>query len=306
MRNESRWTVGWMLVGALAAFGAAGCGKAPAEDRAATVATAPRQESAAADANREAELNAREQALAAKEAELARAQQEKEAELARARDKAELARARQEAELAKREAALARQAAASAAAKSAVASTDSPPETQPVANPNPITVPAGTRLSVSLAADLSTKTAKVGDPVQARLSSDVIVDGRTAVASGTVLHGTVTEVVSGSHKIGGVPTLGLAFDSIDLGNGKTVSIAGHVVQKGKSETAKDTGTIVGGAAAGAIIGHQVGAKKGEVIGGLLGGAAGTAAAQKTGGEVTMAAGSVLVFATETPFQVSDS
>lgn len=175
---------------------------------------------------------------------------------------------------------------------------------QPLARPAPITVPAGTRLSVSLAADLSTKTAKVDDPVQARLSSDVIVDGRTAIASGTVLHGTVTEVVSGSHKIGSVPTLGLAFNSIDFGNGKTASIAGHVVQQGKSETAKDTGKIVGGAALGSIIGHQIGDGKGKVIGGVLGGAAGAAAAQKTGGEVTMAAGSVLEFATEAPFEVS--
>jgi multidrug efflux pump subunit AcrA (membrane-fusion protein) len=308
-----------MLVVALAALGTTGCGKEPAEDREAAVATAPRQESAAADANREAELAAREQALAAKEADLARAQQEKEAELARAREKAELARARQEAELAKREAALAREAAAAAAAKSAAAeeSPDSASvalasterlqaaaQSEPVAQPTPITVPAGTRLSVSLAADLSTKTAKVGDAVHARLSSDVIVGGRTAVASGTAVHGTVVQVVSGSHKIGGVPTLGLAFDSIDLGNGKTVSITGHLVQQGESDTAKDTGKILGGAALGAIIGHQMDDGKGKVIGGVLGGAAGAAAAHKTGGEVTMSAGSVLVFATEAPFEVS--
>ena len=176
----------------------------------------------------------------------------------------------------------------------------------PAAVAAPITVPPGTQLSVSLASDISTKTAKVGDPVNARVASDLIVDGRTAGAAGRVVHGTVTQVVSGSHKIGGVPIPGLTFNSVELANGKTVPITGHVVQQGKSETAKDTGKILGGAALGAIIGHQIDddGDKGTIVGGVLGGAAGAAAAHKTGGEVTLTAGSVLAFATETPFQVS--
>jgi len=60
---------------------------------------------------------------------------------------------------------------------------------------------------------------------------------------------------------------------------------------------------VGGAAAGAIIGHQIDHKKGSVIGGIIGGAAGTAAAQKTGSEVILPAGTVVSVATETSFQV---
>lgn len=305
MSSKSRWTIRRTLIGALAAFSIAGCDRAPTEDRAAAAETVASQEAAAADAKREAELAAREQALAEKEVELARARQRE----------AELARARHEAELAKREAALAREAAAAAAAAKSAQAEKAPGPTStdplqatlqspPVAQPKPITVPAGTRLSVSLAADVTTKTAKVGDPVHARLAADVIVDGRTAVAAGTAVHGTVTQVVSGSHKIGGVPTLGLAFDGVDLGNGKTVPIAGQIVQQGKNETAKDTGKILGGAALGAIIGHKMNDDKGKVIGGVLGGAAGAAAAQKTGGEVTLTAGSVLVFATQAPFEVS--
>ena len=304
MSSKRRWTIRWPLIGALAAFSIAGCDRAPTEDRAAAAETVASQEAAAADAKREAELAAREQALAEKEAEIARARQQE----------AELARARHEAQLAKREAALARKAAAaarSAQAEEAPGPTSTDPlqatvQSQPVAQPKPITVPAGTQLSVSLASDVTTKTAKVGDAVHARLAADVIVDGRTAVAAGTAVHGTVTQVVSGSHKIGGVPTLGMAFDSVELGNGKTVPITGRIVQQGKNETAKDTGKILGGAALGAIIGHKLNDDKGKVIGGVLGGAAGAAAAQKTGGEVTLTAGSVLVFATEAPFVVDGS
>jgi len=297
MSSKSRWTIRWQLIGALAAFSIAGCNRAPTSDRAAAAETVASQEAAAADAKREAELAARERALAEQEA--------------------EIARARHEAELAKREAAFAREAAAAAAAAAARSAqaekapgpTSTEPlqataQSQPVAQPTPITVPAGTRLSVTLASDVTTKTAKVGDAVHARLAADVIVDGRTAVAAGAAVHGTVTQVISGSHKIGGVPTLGLAFDGVDLGDGKTVPVAGQIVQHGKNETAKDTGKILGGAALGAIIGHKVDDDKGKVIGGVLGGAAGAAAAHKTGGEVTLTAGSVLVFATERPFEVS--
>jgi hypothetical protein len=259
----------------LATYGLIGCGNSAKADQAVHAAATTASQEIDSAAKREAELAAREQALAEKEAELARAQQE-----------AELARAQKESELAQREAAL--------------AST----EPQRVAKALPITVPAGTQLSVSLTSDITTKTAHVGDPVNARLASDLVVNQRTALAAGAPVHGTVTQVVSGSAKIGGVPTLALAFDRLDLGNGKTVSITGRIVQQGKSETATDTAKIVGGAAAGAIIGHQIGDDdKGKVIGGVLGGAAGAVAAHKTGGEVTLPAGSVLVFATEAAFEV---
>ena len=101
----------------------------------------------------------------------------------------------------------------------------------------PIIVPAGTQLSVSLTSDITTRTAHVGDPVDARLAFDLLMNGRTALPAGASVHGTVTQVVSGSAKIGG------------------------------------------GAAAGALAAH------------------------KTGGEVTVPAGSVLVVVTEAAFEV---
>ena len=169
----------------------------------------------------------------------------------------------------------------------------------------PITVPAGTRLSVSLASDVSTKTAKIGDPVHARLASDVIVDGRTAVAAGTAVHGTVTQVVSGSHKIGGVPTLGLAFDSVDVGNGKTVPIAGQSCSRARTRPPRTPGRSSAAPRwEPSSVTRWTTRRQGQGHRRLLGGAAGAAAAHKTGGEVTLTAGSVLVFATAAPFEVS--
>ncbi|HSN72778.1 MAG TPA: glycine zipper 2TM domain-containing protein, partial [Steroidobacteraceae bacterium] len=67
---------------------------------------------------------------------------------------------------------------------------------------------------------------------------------------------------------------------------------------------RDTAKIVGGAAAGAIIGHQIDDDNGKVIGGLLGGAAGAVAAKKTGGEIAIPAGTVILVGLDAPFEVS--
>ena len=172
--------------------------------------------------------------------------------------------------------------------------------------PPPIVVPAGTQLAVELAVPVSTKTARVGDSVQGRLQSDLMVGDRRAASAGAAVEGSVTQVVSGSDEIGGVPTLGITFKSLKVVNGTSVPISGQLVQQGKSETAKDTAKIVGGAALGAIIGHQVSDKNGTVVGGILGGAAGTAAAKNTGGEVTLPAGTIVAVTTQSSFQVDRS
>jgi hypothetical protein len=180
--------------------------------------------------------------------------------------------------------------------------TTSPPKPAPVAST--LTVPAGTELPLSLATALSTKSAKVGDPVRAVLTSDVQVGGRTAIAAGTTVAGSVIKVVSGSDKIGGTPTLVVAFDRLELAGGKDVPISGELTSKGKSDNTRDAVKIVGGAAAGALLGDQISDKdRGKVIGGLLGAAAGAVAAQKTGTEVILADGTALSLALAAPVEI---
>lgn len=169
----------------------------------------------------------------------------------------------------------------------------------------PIVVPAGTPLSLTLASEVSTRTAVVGNRVDAQLASDLIIDGRRAVAAGALVHGSVTQVVSGSHHIGGTPTLALAFDTLEVRNGVSVPISGTVLRQGNSETARDTAKIVGGAAVGAVIGHQIDDDKGKIIGGLLGGAAGAVAAKKTGGDIDLPAGTPLSVTVDASFEVKN-
>ena len=258
---------------------------APAAAPEAPAAATPAEPTAAeaASAQAAAELTAREAELARREAELAL--KEREAAVARA-----------EADLASKQAAAKKAAAAKAAAAAPrpAASTAAPSApVKPAPPPAPIVVPEGTQMAVELTQELSTKTAKVGQRFDARLASPVTVDGKTALPAGTGVKGSVTEVISGSRKIGGTPTLGLAFDEIQLADGRKLPMSGRLAEAGKSETGKDTAKIAGGAVIGAIIGHQISSKNGKLVGALIGGAAGTIAAQNTGGEVVVPAGTVL-------------
>jgi hypothetical protein len=235
------------------------------------------------------------------------ATREKEAELAR-----------REAELAAREADIAAAAARSqkpsaaarpapvkpAPATPAQPASSSPAVSAPIAAPAVLVVPSGTQLPLSLATALSSKTAKVGDTVRATVTQGVRVGDRVAIAAGTSVAGTVTDVISGSNKIGGVPTLGLRFERLELPGNVDVPIDGVLMQKGKSDTGRDTAKIVGGAAAGAILGGEVkSGDKGKVLGGLLGGAIGAVAAQKTGTEVTLAEGTEFTIALAAPVEI---
>lgn len=297
MRMNPTLNAATMLSAAVATLALAGCGGPSASNvpAASVTPTDPTAEAAQAQAEADrAALQAREDELAKREAELALAAREQEL-------------ARRETELAAKERATKKLA---ATPKPVPAKAVAVPASKPtvVAKPapvpvKPILIPAGTELSIGLSSAVSTKSASIGDPVDARLASDLVVDGRRAILAGAPIRGRVTEVVSGSKRIGGTPTLAMNFDGIELEDGKTVAISGQLVQQGKSDTGRDTAKIVGGTAAGAIIGHQIDDDKGKVIGGILGGAAGVIAARKTGSEIDVPAGTVMAFVVDRPFQV---
>ncbi|MEZ5500866.1 MAG: glycine zipper 2TM domain-containing protein [Steroidobacteraceae bacterium] len=249
--------------------------EAPAEAPAPAETTPPMEDQASA------ELEARESEIAAREAELA----EREAALA-----AQQAAANKPKPVAKAP----RPATAPAAPRAPAA---------PPPPPAPVTVAVGTQLPIEVTAAVSTKTSTVGDRIEGKLASDVLVDGKTALRAGEIVQGSVTEVVSGSKKIGGVPTLGISFDKLVLTDGKTIALNGRLVQQGKSETGRDAAKIAGGVLVGAVVGHQIDDDKGKVIGGILGGAAGALIAKKTGGDVTLEPGTVLTVELTSPIEV---
>jgi hypothetical protein len=286
--NSKVFTAGLLTVAIAAAI--SGCSRGSTEEVSATDVRATELET------RLARLEQREAQLAAKE------QEQKEQEL----KAQEQERAREEAAIAAREREAAAKAAEAKKARSAptrVASINPPAPPKAPPRPQPIDVPAGTQLTLALSSDLSTKTLKPGDAVEARLASDLVIDGRRAAPAGARVTGSVADVVSGSNRIGAIPKLTLTFGTLDLENGDRIAINSQYTMEGQSEKGRDTAKIVGGAAAGAVIGHQVDDDKGKIIGGLLGGAAGAIAAKKTGTEVQLAAGSTVTVTLSSGFRV---
>lgn len=190
-----------------------------------------------------------------------------------------------------------------ATSRPSTSSSASKPAPAPAASQS-ITVPAGTEVPVALVAALSSKSAKVGQTVQARVTNNVMVDGRTAIPQGLIVAGSVIKVVSGSDRIGGTPALLLAFDRIELPNGDDVPISGEFEEKGKSDNTRDTVKIVGGAAAGTLLADQVSKKdRNRVIGGIIGAAAGAVAAKETGTEVKLDEGATLTLILSAPVEM---
>ncbi len=288
----------FFLLAVASAFALAGCGKAP-ETPAPQAAATP----APVDVSHDTAVTAKEQELAQREQDVAKREADLAAQQAaqQAADQAAQQAAQKKASTTKP--VVKKPVSAPPKTSPAVAGSATPAVTKPVPPP-PIVVPAGTQLTVALSSELSTKTAKPGDTFEARLVSDLMVDGRRAAPAGSIVTGAVTDVISGSKTIGGTPTLGLRFDSLVLENNQKIAINGELVEKGKSDTARDTAKIVGGAAAGAILGHQVDSGSGgKIVGGILGGAIGAAIAKSTGTEVVLPASSTLTIALSAPIEV---
>ena len=266
---------------ALASLALAACGKKPAEEPTSV------DPAVQAQIDRDAELKAREEELNRQLAEMALKEKEK--------------------DLAEREAALAKASAPKPAPKPAAAPSKPAPKPAPTpvaAGPKTYTVPAGTSVSVQIPAEMSTKTAQVGQRFTANLTSDLVVNGVTVARAGAPVQGSITEVISGSKTIGGKPTLALTFDQMTFAGGD-MPINGRLTQvAAKSDKAGDTAKIAGGAIAGGVVGHQFDSDQGKVIGAILGAAAGTAAAKKTGKEVVLPAGTVLGFTLDSPVNVT--
>jgi len=265
---------------ALAALALAACGKKPEEPVAATDAAAEAQ------AQQDAAIKAREEELNRREQELALQEKEK--------------------ELAAREAALTAKPAPKPAVVAAAPKPAAPkPAPKPVAaGPKDYVIPAGTSISVQLPAEISTKTAKVGQRVSGNLTNDLVVDGKVVAKAGALVQGSVTEVISGSKTIGGKPTLALDFDNLTSEGGDRPMNARVTQVAEKSDKGGDAAKIGGGAVAGGVIGHQISHKNGAIFGAIIGAAAGTAAAKKTGKEVVLPAGTVVGLTLDSPVTVT--
>jgi hypothetical protein len=183
------------------------------------------------------------------------------------------------------------------------------PEPKPEPRPEPIikTIPAGTPIALEVLDPVSSKTSKAGDIVRARLLQDVAIDGLVAIPAGSVVTGNVAEAHSPG-AVGGKARLALEFVSVELPIMGATPISATFAKEGKSETAKDAGTIGGAAAAGALVGRMFSKDKGKgtAIGAVVGAAAGTgiAAGATKAQQVELAPGAQIQVQLKNPVNVT--
>lgn len=169
-----------------------------------------------------------------------------------------------------------------------------------------ITIPAGTKIPLSLKQAISTKTAKEGDAVYAETTFPFALNDRIVIPTGTYVQGKISHVKRGGHVKGRAEVM-IHFTSMIYPSGYTVMLPGSLENvpgaerstvKGTegtvqqdSDTKKKVGTAASTAGTGAAIGGITNGLKGAGIGAGVGGAAGLAIAMLTrGGDVRLEPG----------------
>ncbi len=162
--------------------------------------------------------------------------------------------------------------------------TPTPPLPEPVPDvPSPakpqfveVVVPASSVVGLHVSTSITSETAKVEDRVEARVTRDVIADGRVAIPAGTKVIGDVTLVERGG-KMKDKARLGVRFHTLVLADGNQVPFRTDAIfREGSSPGAESARKIGGAAMGGAIIGAIIGGAKGAAIGGATGAAGGSA------------------------------
>ena len=154
-----------------------------------------------------------------------------------------------------------------------------------------LTIPAGTRVPLSLKQAISTKTAKDGDPVYAETAFPFVVNERVVIPAGTYIQGKIARVQRGGHVKGRAEVL-IHFTSMIYPSGYTVMLGGSVENtpgaektsmkdsegtiRQDSEAGRKAKSAAEGAGTGAVIGAITGGGKGAGIGAGVGGVAGLA------------------------------
>jgi len=174
------------------------------------------------------------------------------------------------------------------AAQSALAASPAPAATEPNAADPSLTVPAGTKVLLSLQSPINTKTTKAGDGLYLVSTFPVIIGAHVLIPAGVYVQGVVDQVERPG-RVKGRAKLLMHFTTMIFPNGQVVSIPGGVNNlpgsdgskvknaegeiQGPSSVGKDAANIAKGSATGAGVGSIAGGVNGHPIAGVGYGAA---------------------------------
>jgi hypothetical protein len=189
------------------------------------------------------------------------------------------------------------QPAAQSPASTSASSTDNTPTATPVPPsappPNSITIPAGTRIPLSLKQAISTKNAREGDSVYAETAFPFVIDNRVVVPAGSYIQGRIAHVERAGRVKGRAEIL-MHFTSMIFPSGYTVMLPGSVENtpgadnkavkdsEGTIQQDKDTGKKIEEGAKGGVYGASGGALAGGLSSGINGARVGAAAGAAVG------------------------
>ena len=179
------------------------------------------------------------------------------------------------------------------------------------ANPGEITIPAGTKVPITLKNAISTKSSQQGDPVYAQTTFPVVVNEHIVIPAGAYVQGRIMQIKPAPRFKGRAEVM-MHFTTLIYPNGYTVMLPGSLENapgvdkakvKDKEGTIKadsDKGTkaaevAIPAAEGGALAGGLAsGTRGGTAIGAGLGAAAGVAIAMLShGNEVKLTPGTTL-------------
>jgi hypothetical protein len=168
---------------------------------------------------------------------------------------------------------------------------------------------AGTTVSASTTAEVSSAKNKVGDTVTATVASDIKDNsGRVVIPAGSEVVLKVTALKESENKSDKTGTLTLQATSIMV-NGTSYPLSARIDSvgthlQGRKTGAGDIAKPAAGAAVGAVVGRVLGGStKGAIIGGVLGGAVGAQRAVETKDrDVVLPEGTTVVLVLEQPFK----
>jgi hypothetical protein len=180
--------------------------------------------------------------------------------------------------------------------------TQNPPPPPP-AKKEPLVVPSGTAVTVSLGSALGSKLSQPSQTFSGTVARDVSMGDAVAIPKGSTISGTVTDAKP-LGKFAGGAVLQVRLDSINL-NGADMPVQASLRTFSAKGKGKRTAVMAGGGAAlGGIIGAIAGHGKGAAIGMAAGGGAGAGGAALTGNkDIVLPAESAVTFTLSQAFEV---